>query len=196
MSLLKNLVLVSLCVLCLAASAQASMIDNLMGYWGFDGNLLDTSGNLANNGNGTWHGTVNTSPVYAAGKFGQAVSLTHSDNDWVTIGGTPSYWDPNNFPGPAQNKFNFTISMWFTITTSTPFAYQCLIAQGEGSTWRISRVAARATSWASVAITIPTSPPPAGSRSPTATGISSSAFTRTIRVEPRTISDMDTSMAS
>ena len=58
MSLLKNLVLVSLCVLCLAGSAQAGMLDNLMGYWSFDGNLLDTSGNLANNGNGPPCGTA------------------------------------------------------------------------------------------------------------------------------------------
>jgi len=140
MSLLKKLVLVSFCVLFLVGTAQAGMMDSLRAYWSFDGNLLDAT---ANHGDGTWHGTVNTSAVYIAGKFGQAVSLAHSDSDYVTIGGLggENYFDQPFFPGTAGENESITCSAWFTTNSwSSQSAWSpCLMAKGEGSTWRIAR---------------------------------------------------------
>ncbi len=66
--------------LCLVLTGAANAADpNLMCWWTFDGNALDTSGNER-------HGTLNGSPTFGPGVFGQA--LEFQDNpDYVTIDG-------------------------------------------------------------------------------------------------------------
>jgi len=66
--------------LCIALTSAANAADpNLVGWWRFDGDALDTSGNER-------HGTLNGSPTFGPGVFGQA--LEFQDNpDYVTIDG-------------------------------------------------------------------------------------------------------------
>jgi hypothetical protein len=52
---------------------------NLMGWWRFDGDALDTSGNER-------HGTLNGSPTFGPGVFGQALEFQENP-DYVTIDG-------------------------------------------------------------------------------------------------------------
>ena len=64
----------------IALTSTANAADpNLVGWWKFDGDALDTSGNER-------HGTLNGSPTFGPGVFGQA--LEFQDNpDYVTIDG-------------------------------------------------------------------------------------------------------------
>ena len=66
--------------LCIALTSAANAADpNLVGWWRFDGDALDTSGNER-------HGTLHGSPQFGPGVFGQA--LEFQDNpDYVTIDG-------------------------------------------------------------------------------------------------------------
>jgi hypothetical protein len=52
--------------------------NGLAGYWRFDGNVNDSSGN-------GHHGTISGSPTYTAGKVGQAINFNGVD-DYVTVG--------------------------------------------------------------------------------------------------------------
>ncbi len=64
--------------LILTSPAQAND-PNLMGYWKFDGDALDSSGNDR-------HGTLQGSPTYGPGIFGQALEC-EGNPDYVTIDG-------------------------------------------------------------------------------------------------------------
>lgn len=78
------LALVAVAQLGAAAAADASIIDNLVGYWTFDGSYNDSS---ASDNNGLKYG----SPTFVSGKVGQAVSVTGAsgyvrsvDNVWIS----------------------------------------------------------------------------------------------------------------
>ena len=107
--------------------AGAAVVDGLIGYWSFDGDLLDTS-NSANVHNGTYVG--DTSPTYTAAKFGTGIELDgntehiqaadHADFDFGA-GGT-----------------GMSISAWFTVAAFDT-TWQAFIAKGEGSEFRLHR---------------------------------------------------------
>ena len=73
---LVSFVLVLGIVLTSAANAADA---NLMGWWKFDGDALDSSGNER-------HGTLNGSPTFVPGVFGQALEC-QANPDYVTIDG-------------------------------------------------------------------------------------------------------------
>jgi len=60
-------------------SAANAADPNLMGWWRFDGDALDTSGNER-------HGTLHGSPQFGPGVFGQALEF-EANPDYVTIDG-------------------------------------------------------------------------------------------------------------
>jgi hypothetical protein len=67
-------------VLSIALTSAANAADpNLMGWWKFDGDALDSSGNER-------HGTLNGSPTFGPGVFGQALEC-QANPDYVTIDG-------------------------------------------------------------------------------------------------------------
>jgi len=64
----------------IALTSTANAADpNLMGWWKFDGDALDSSGNER-------HGTLNGSPTFGPGVFGQALEC-QANPDYVTIDG-------------------------------------------------------------------------------------------------------------
>ena len=115
-------------VVCAGGVASAAIMDGLVSYWDFDGNLLDASGS-ANAHDGTYVG--NTSASYAAAKFGQGIDLDggsehieasdHADFDFGA-GGT-----------------GMSISAWFKVNGWSGGNWQALIAKGEGSEFRLHR---------------------------------------------------------
>jgi hypothetical protein len=70
----------------------------LVGYWNFDNNVSDQSGN---NNNGTWYGTSTTR--YVGGKVGSGAGTFNGTNDYVNAGGTSTF----NF-----GSRDFSISLW------------------------------------------------------------------------------------
>ena len=76
----------------------------LIGWWKFDGNANDSSGN-AN------HGTENGNPTYVAGKFGQAISFD-GDGDRIEVPATVA-GEPELFPATA-----ISASAWVRATVS------------------------------------------------------------------------------
>jgi len=98
-------------VLCLILTSTANAADpNLVGWWTFDGNALDTSGNER-------HGTLNGSPTFGPGVFGQA--LEFQDNpDYVTIDG---------YKG-VLGTHAFSITAW--VKTSNPANIEQIVHWG------------------------------------------------------------------
>ncbi|MCZ7638382.1 MAG: LamG domain-containing protein [Verrucomicrobia bacterium] len=105
----------------------ATVASGLAAYWNLDGNLRDSV-------NG-FHGTARgTAPLaYVAGKpgLGQALKLDGTDQ-FVEI-----------TEGDSANNLAFaggsvSIAGWFKVATFDT-SWQCLIARGEGSSWRVAR---------------------------------------------------------
>ena len=120
------------CIICvlLIASAQAStLMMDLAAYWNFDDDTLD---DLSVNGfDGVAVGAVTF--VDAQSEFyGRAIELDGAGNNdnYVNVlsGGA--------LTGQASGEL--TISAWFRVNSFTK-TWQTLIAQGEGSSWRIQR---------------------------------------------------------
>lgn len=95
-------------LLLLATSGQASVV----GEWHLDGNANDTSGN----GN---DGTENGSPIYVAGKCGQALSLDGID-DYVEVGHDDS----------LDVTVAYTIEAWVNLTDVPLNTYRPIIFRG------------------------------------------------------------------
>jgi len=83
---------------------------NLMGWWNFDGDALDTSGNER-------HGTLNGSPTFGPGVFGQALEF-QPNPDYVTIDGYKGVLGTHAFSITAwvktTNAANQQITHWGT----------------------------------------------------------------------------------
>ena len=100
---------------------------DMVSYWAFDGNLLDTSGS-ANVHNGVYVG--NTFDTYAAGKFGNGIDLD-GGNEYIKA---PNHTDWN-FGGAGNGM---TISTWMKVNAFDT-NWQALVVRGEGGAFRLHR---------------------------------------------------------
>ncbi|MDW8038084.1 MAG: LamG domain-containing protein, partial [Thermoguttaceae bacterium] len=80
-------------------SAQAA----LLGYWKFEGNYLDSSGN-------NYHGTAYNSPGFASGVSGQALQLSAGSSQYVST---------NQHAGTLGITGNFTAAAWVRPNTTS-----------------------------------------------------------------------------
>ena len=101
----------------------AAPTDTLVSYWNFDDNVDDlaTAGNTTDNG--SWFGTAN----YNNGILGNGLGL--DETNYVSV---PDSLDV------ARTGSDLTVSVWRTVETFNK-NWQCLVAKGEGSNWRIHR---------------------------------------------------------
>ncbi|MHC1769333.1 MAG: LamG-like jellyroll fold domain-containing protein [Verrucomicrobiia bacterium] len=105
---------------------NTTLADDLKAYWPFDGDLEDKEGVFDGSERGS-------SPItFNAGKtgFGQAILLDGFDQYVQVTGGQP---DDLSFAGGSVS-----ISCWFKVGAFDK-SWQALIAQGEGSSWRVAR---------------------------------------------------------
>jgi len=105
----------------------ATVASGVAAYWNFDGNLLDS----VNDFHGTARGTAPL--TYVAGKagLGQALKLDGADQCVEITGGDSA----NNL---AFAGGSVSIAGWFKVGAFDT-SWQCLIARGEGSSWRVAR---------------------------------------------------------
>lgn len=105
------------------SSLIAAPTDTLVSYWDFDDNLNDraTAGNTTDHG--TWVGPAD----FNTGIFGNGLELNGSN--YVSV---PDSMDV------ARTGSNLSVSTWFRVDTFDK-SWQCLVAKGEGSNWRIHR---------------------------------------------------------
>ena len=110
--------------------AAASPSDDLLGYWNLDNNINDAAPSGTSNDNGTWVG----SPSYNAtdSQFGSALSL----------GGT-NYVSIPTSDDLVHNQESLTLSVWCKVATWDQ-NWQCLIAKGDNSQYRLARFAGNA----------------------------------------------------
>lgn len=101
----------------------AAPTDTLVSYWNFDDNLNDLAVAGDTTDNGSWVGAAD----YNTGIFGNGLELTGSN--YVSV---PDSQDV------ARTGSNLTVSTWFQVD-SFDKSWQCLVAKGEGSNWRIHR---------------------------------------------------------
>ena len=94
--------------------------DGLLAAYGFDGDVLDTSGNGNN-------GTVMGTPGYAQGVVGQALDLPGDGASYVDLGANPLFG--------MQETNQMTVATWVTIR-SIPAAWSPVVAKGENA-WRL-----------------------------------------------------------
>jgi Concanavalin A-like lectin/glucanases superfamily/Bacterial TSP3 repeat len=109
-------------------AAFGQLANGLLNYWNFEGNYNDTAGLIPGSAstmadNGTPSANVTIQPGGQLGQFGQfnrgAVDVPNSE-DVIAAGES------------------LTISAWFTVT-NFDVDWQCLIAHGEGSDYRVAR---------------------------------------------------------
>ena len=126
-----SLIAVGVCAAALltitGGTAQAAWLDDLDGYWRFESDTLDSSGNAQH---GVYQGT--TGPDYQTGKFGDGIALDGSDQK-VVINPTG---DENDFSYHATDIMS--LSLWARVDAFDT-AWQALIAKGEGNAWRMHR---------------------------------------------------------
>ena len=116
------------CVLAIAAIAQAGITDGLVSYWPLDGNLVDAWGD----NDGTLVGT-STVPNFTAGIAGTGIDLDGVDQYVDITGGDESEFD--------FTAGSLTVSAWFRVDAFDK-SWQALVAKGEGQNWRIARLSA------------------------------------------------------
>lgn len=107
-------------------TVQTTLNYNLKAYWPFDGDLEDKVGIFDGSERGA------TPITYDSGKtgFGKALLLDGVDQYVLVTGGSP---DDLSFAGGSVS-----ISCWFKVG-SFDKSWQALVAQGEGSSWRVAR---------------------------------------------------------
>lgn len=101
---------------------KSDVAKNLLGFWGFDGNLEDASGHGR-------HGKSATKARFAKVNTGQSLML-NGKNDYVVLGGKASDYEPKN--GVT------TVSIWFQ-ADRLDTTWQTLIAKGQKDNWRVHR---------------------------------------------------------
>ena len=123
-----------------SSDPSSSFAANLVGYWRFNSNLIDSSVTGANGEFLTGPGTapVVGTPTYVSGMFGDAIDFDSPSMERVQITG-------NSVSAISEDTYDIvgdmTISAWFTAQFDN--GWQALIAKGDGTRPRISR---RATS--------------------------------------------------
>ncbi|MBW8001314.1 MAG: hypothetical protein FVQ80_04760 [Planctomycetes bacterium] len=86
-------------IVCLiTTSAYCSLETGLIGHWRLD----ETSGTIANDSNGTNHGTLVNGPIWTSGILGGALNFDGT-NDYVALPDNNPIWLPQN---------DFTVSAW------------------------------------------------------------------------------------
>ncbi len=112
-----------------------SILTGLIGYWPLDGDTLDKT---ANGTDGTFVSSgLPATPVFGAGKFGNSISLEFDNKEFIHLDGANNL----DFAGPgafAQAGESVTISTWIKLPAFAT-SWQAIVAQGEGSNWRIAR---------------------------------------------------------
>ena len=110
-------------------SASAALIDGLVEYWQLNENY---NAELTPEHEGTLTTTGTGSGTFVTGKFDKAIDLENSASNqaYVVIGGVEDNFD---FAGESMS-----VSLWYT-TKSLYTSWQCLVAKGEGSSWRLHR---------------------------------------------------------
>lgn len=104
------------------AESNKSLMEELIGYWPFDGNLVEKTGTGRD-------GTGMNKPGFAAGALGQALKLDGS-TQYVTLGGKASDYEPDNGV--------ISISVWCQ-ADELDTVWQSLISKGQNNNWRIHR---------------------------------------------------------
>ncbi len=90
-----------------AGTARAQEVDpNLVGWWTFDGNALDSSGNGRD-------GLINGDPLFVAGVYGEALEL--DGDDYVTVGGYKGILGTHAFSIAAWIKTTNTAQQQITL---------------------------------------------------------------------------------
>jgi len=103
-----------------ADMANADITTDLVGYWKFDGNANDSSGNGLD-------GTIMGDPVFAEGVAGMALDFD-GDGDYVDCGNDPLF----DITG------EISVSAWLNIR-SIPNAWTGAVVKGENA-WRLGNV--------------------------------------------------------
>lgn len=106
----------------ITAPANNSLGKQLIGYWPFDGNLVEKTGTGRN-------GTGVNNPGFATGKLGKALKLDGL-TQYVQLGGKPSDYEPTDG--------TISISIWCQVDDLDTI-WQSLISKGQGNSWRIHR---------------------------------------------------------
>lgn len=108
-----------------------SLEQGLMGYWAFDEDLKDGTGN---GGNGTYIDLLAGTPEFVPGKFGNSINFVETNKQYVVIDGEGGLTTP---PDYTQAGGNITISAWTSVSTFVG-NWQGLVARGEGTAWRVA----------------------------------------------------------
>ncbi len=108
---------------------KPSLANGLKTYWDFEGNLKDTAGGSVKF-DGTEQGTAPIAFVNGRPGFGKALSLDGGDQFVEISGGEPG---DLSFQGESMS-----VAGWFKVGGFDK-SWQALIAQGEGSNWRVHR---------------------------------------------------------
>ncbi|MDB4300722.1 hypothetical protein N9961_01455 [bacterium] len=103
----------------------------LLAYWPLDENFEDAT---VSGGNGTYSSISAGEPTFVSGQFGNGINLDNADNQYVTIDGAGGNLPPNY----SQAGASITISVWTKVDTFIT-NWQGLVAQGEGSNWRLAK---------------------------------------------------------
>ncbi|MDE0736454.1 MAG: ankyrin repeat domain-containing protein [Pirellulaceae bacterium] len=106
----------------ITAPSNNSLGEELIGYWPFDGNLVEKTG-TGRDGIGV------KKPGFSAGKLGKALHLDGS-SQYVKLGGKPSDYEP------ASGVIS--ISVWCQ-ANELDSVWQSIISKGQGNNWRIHR---------------------------------------------------------
>ena len=141
----------TICALTVSAAAldasQAAVLDGLINYWNFDGNLNDANtGASSVADNGTFGGANGTDGIaFGAGLFGQGIVLngagggaTGQENDGYVL--IPRSAD-TLFGANATNAGSpntVTTSMWIN-AAGFDTGWQTMLSHGEGAQYRIAR---------------------------------------------------------
>ncbi len=117
-------------------SAHAQIDDGLLSYWDFENNFSDTATNFSPASTVADNGTGGASVVFSTdgplGTYGDFQRDGEGAANFVTI--------PNSADLDASGE-DLTISLWFRVDGFDE-QWQALIAHGEGSDWRMSRLKA------------------------------------------------------
>ena len=106
----------------ITAPSNNSLGEELIGYWPFDGNLVEKTGTGRD-------GTGVKKPGFAAGKLGKALTLD-GFSQYVQLGGKASDYEPANG--------TISISVWCK-ADKLDTVWQSLISKGQANNWRIHR---------------------------------------------------------
>jgi len=118
--------------------AQAQLTNGLLSYWNFEDDVVDQAGALAgtsgtSDDNGTLNGNVGFAVSQSAG-FGQAASFDGVAGSFISIA------DPSEGTNDIDRTgADMSVSVWIQ-ANSWDTAWQTILAHGEGTDYRLSRM--------------------------------------------------------